>query len=119
MGYFIIDIKSSEWFTFCKELKSDAWFGEIYFGYSGDLGGLSSIYDDFIYPSQKAVAKRIKSGKMSDQQLANLYHAVARANQGSNFQAIFSYGLFYRSHAKQSDAVYELYRAEMAKRNLL
>jgi hypothetical protein len=56
---------------------------------------------------------------MSDQQLANLYHAVARANQGSNFQAIFSYGLFYRSHAKQSDAVYELYRAEMAKRNLL
>ncbi|MDB1697809.1 hypothetical protein ABG980_01400 [Enterococcus casseliflavus] len=69
--------------------------------------------------SQKAVAKRIKSGKMSDQQLANLYHAVARANQGSNFQVIFSYGLFYRSHAKQSDAVYELYRAEMAKRNLL
>lgn len=69
--------------------------------------------------SQKAVAKRIKSGKMSDQQLANLYHAVARANQGSNFQAIFSYVLFYRSHAKQSDAVYELYRAEMAKRNLL
>lgn len=69
--------------------------------------------------SQKAVAKRIKSGKMSDQQLANLYHAVARANQGSNFQAIFSYGLFYRSHAKQSDAIYELYRAEMAKRNLL
>ncbi|MGM0095801.1 hypothetical protein IGI69_000988 [Enterococcus sp. DIV1083b] len=69
--------------------------------------------------SQKAVAKRIKSGKMSDQQLANLYHAVARANQGSNFQTIFSYGLFYRSHAKQSDAVYELYRAEMAKRNLL
>lgn len=69
--------------------------------------------------SQKAVAKRIKSGKMSDQQLANLYHAVARANQGSNFQEIFSYGLFYRSHAKQSDAVYELYRAEMAKRNLL
>lgn len=69
--------------------------------------------------SQKAVAKRIKSGKMSDQQLANLYHAVARANQGSKFQAIFSYGLFYRSHAKQSDAVYELYRAEMAKRNLL
>ena len=47
--------------------------------------------------SQKAVAKRIKSGKMSDQQLANLYHAVARANQGSNFQAIFSYGLFYRA----------------------
>ncbi len=44
--------------------------------------------------SQKAVAKQIKSGKMSDQQLANLYHAVARANQGSNFQAIFSYGLF-------------------------
>ena len=40
--------------------------------------------------SQKAVAKRIKSGKMSDKQLANLYHAVARANQGSNFQAIFS-----------------------------
>lgn len=69
--------------------------------------------------SQKAVAKRIKSGKMSDQQLVNLYHAVARANQGSNFQAIFSYRLFYRSHAKQSDAVYELYRAEMAKRNLL
>ncbi|MFK4567740.1 hypothetical protein [Enterococcus sp. UD-01] len=69
--------------------------------------------------SQKAVAKRIKSGKMSDQQLANLYQAVARANQGSTFQAIFSYGIFYRSHAKQSDAVYELYRAEMEKRNLL
>lgn len=67
--------------------------------------------------SQKAVAKQIK--KISDQQLANLYHAVARTNKGRKFQAILVYGIFYRSHVKQSDAIYKLYRAEMAKRNLL
>ena len=31
--------------------------------------------------SQKAVKKRLKSNKMTDQQLVNLYHSVAKSNQ--------------------------------------
>ena len=51
--------------------------------------------------SQKAVKKRLKSNKMTDQQLVNLYHSVAKSNQYNTMQAIFSYGIFYKSHEKQ------------------
>lgn len=69
--------------------------------------------------SQKAVKKRLKSNKMTDQQLVNLYYSVAKSNQYNTMQAIFSYGIFYKSHEKQSNEVYKLYRDEMEKRNLL
>ena len=31
---------------------------------------------------------------MTDQQLVNLYHSVAKSNQYNTMQAIFSYGIF-------------------------
>ena len=55
---------------------------------------------------------------MTDQQLVNLYHSVAKSNQYNTMQAIFSYGIFYKSHEKQSNEVYKLYRDEMEKRKL-
>ena len=55
---------------------------------------------------------------MTDQQLVNLYHSVAKSNQYNTMQAIFSYGIFYKSHEKQSNEVYKLYRDEMEKKKL-
>jgi hypothetical protein len=81
---------------------------------------LYQLYTSILFGlSQKSIKKRLASNKMSDKQLINLYQSVAKANKHNTMQAIFSYGIFYRSHEKQSDEVYQLYRDEMERRNLL
>ena len=94
-------------------------FSKVCIGYLSYLGYFQLVTSVLFSLSQKAVKKRLKSNKMTDQQLVNLYHSVAKSNQYNTMQAIFSYGIFYKSHEKQSNEVYKLYRDEMEKRNLL
>ena len=69
--------------------------------------------------TQKAVAKRIRSQKVSDDQLSRLYQSVKKANRHNTLKAILMYGVFYRSPAKQNDKLLAVYQAEMERRQLI